>query len=400
MKKLYLVSYSFPPLGRAPGVNRAWFVKYLCDAGWSVEVVTGDRYRSLFLSGQKDETLLEVLPTEVRIHRFDSSSGWLRHDLSAIGARLTGQPTRLRKAWIDDVLTGFTPAGDGVVYAYLPPRDDAVIAEQLAKRYRLPLVLHYTDDYSEVESSTVEEADMLIAVTETIRDSLKVKYGHPNVEVIANGYATEVEVPETATVHDPIRLVYAGSFNLNTRPEYLLKAYRLLRRRDPKLAEMLAIDLYGPRGYYYNIFLRRYCDEVVRYRGYRPLNELMRCLADYDVAFASAARNISFTSKLYHYLNAGLPVLGASSSDTLRNFVNENGIGLACELDTESLAKTLGRLVEEKMNIARWREQVLKIRGSYSLEEQVKRLSALLDKLLMRRRPGVHGAINAEVPDK
>lgn len=386
MKKLYLISYSFPPLGRAPGVNRAWFVKYLCDAGWSVEVVTGDKYRSLFLSGQKDETLLDVLPAEVRIHRFDSSSGWLWHDLSAIGGRLTGQRTRLRKAWIDDVLTGFTPAGDGIVYAYLPPRDDAVIAEQLAKRYRLPLVLHYTDDYMGVEASIVEKADMLVAVTEPIRDSLKARYGHPNIEAVANGYATEMQVREPAATHDAIRIVYAGSFNLNTRPEYLLKAYRLLRRRNPKKAEMLSIDLYGPKGYYYNVVLWRYCDEVVRYLGYRPLNELMRCLPDYDMAFATAARNISFTSKVYQYLNAGLPVLAASSSDTLRSFVNENGIGLSCELDTESLVETLERLVDEKANIPPWREQVLRIRRRYSLEEQVRRLSVLLDKLMSDAR--------------
>ena len=119
MCKVIFISYLFAPLARAAGVNRAYLVKYLAEAGWSVDVITGERYRSLFLVFQKDPRLLEILPAEVKIHRFDSLSGWFWRDLVTVGREIFGKPAPIRRAWIEDAVSNYQPDSNSVVVAVL-----------------------------------------------------------------------------------------------------------------------------------------------------------------------------------------------------------------------------------------------------------------------------------------
>ncbi len=128
--------------------------------------------------------------------------------------------------------------------------------------------------------------------------------------------------------------------------------------------------------------MRRHTHEHVRYGGYLPFEELMRRLPGYDLAFASAAGRIPFTSKLYHYLNAGLPLLAASPDDALRRFVRKHDIGLACALEPVALSQALEQIADDPSALLRWRHNVLAIRGDYSLARQVSRLSELLAGLI------------------
>ena len=73
MKKLYLISYYFAPLGRADGVNRTYLVKYLAEAGWDIDVISCANPHGFIRSFQKDPSLLDVIPPQVKLHPIESN---------------------------------------------------------------------------------------------------------------------------------------------------------------------------------------------------------------------------------------------------------------------------------------------------------------------------------------
>jgi len=383
MCKVIFISYLFAPLARAAGVNRAHLVKYLAEAGWSVDVITGERYRSLFLVFQKDPRLLEILPAEVKIHRFDSLSGWFWRDLVTVGREIFGKPAPIRRAWIEDAVSNYQPDSNSVVVAVLSTVENAVLAYRLAEKHDLPMVLHFVDDTRGVDERIIARASLLCAVTEQIRDNLYARYGHPNIEIVRNGYTEEIEVATEKDVCEPVKIVYAGSFAYSMRPEFLLKAYSLVRRRKPDVANKIQIVFYGHKGgYYYNLHLRHYACDRVRFMGYLNIGELRKALQEYHIGFVSAARDVSFSSKAYSYLNAGLPIFAASNHSGLRDFVTKHNIGVTSRLEVEELAERLEYLVMHREFIQEWRNNVLEVRREFSMQEQVNHLSDMLKSLI------------------
>ncbi len=381
MKKIYLVSYFFAPLGRAEGVARTHFAKYLHEAGWDVTVITGDKYRSFEMNLQADDSLLKMLPSSIEIKRFKSDQGWLQYDIKKT---LRLRPN-LRTSWIDDAMANFEIKEDGVIYSFALPAENAVLAHRLAQKYKLPLVLHYFDDFFEDDPEIVKEAihhaDAIIAITPQIKRNLEQFYGYNNVRMIANGYADFLEFPQKPVVDHPIRIAYAGSFTFRTRPEIFARACQRLIKQNPGLAKNLEVDFFGPDGYYFWLFLRPYLGASVRYKGYLPFNDLMAALTGYDMALATVKGDISFVSKVYHYLNAGLPVFAICENAGLKEFILKNQIGIVVPLKIDEIVEQLKNLLEQKNQILAWRENVLKIRDQYALKNSVLKISDILNNL-------------------
>lgn len=382
MGKIVFVSYLFAPMARAAGVNRAYFVKYLAEAGWDVDVVTGEHYRSLMLVIQKDPSLLEVLPPGVRIHRYDSLKGWLAYDLAALTSRLLGRSYPVRKAWLRDAERHFSPPDGAVVLAILSTPENAILAYRLAEKFDLHLALHFVDNMRGVDPKIIKRAAVVTAVTEYIRDQLREAYGHPHIEVINNGYPSELEVPTQSELSRPLKMIYTGSFTVAGRPERFLRAFKELRHRKPQLGERIELDLYGQKaGYYYNLFLRKFEAPGIRFRGYLGIGSLNRALSQADIGMVCLARDVSFSSKAYSYLNAGLPIFAATTHPGLRDFVREHGVGIACDNEQGAIREALEGLARNPEAVLRWRENVLRIRSEFSLRRQVQKLSALLENL-------------------
>lgn len=379
MKTIYLVSYYFAPLGRADGVNRTYLVKYLSEFGWNMHVITGIEYRSLVLNFQRDPSLLEILPRSVKIHRFESHHGWLVYDFK----KVLGARNNLRSYWIRDVEQNFQPQEEGIFMAVVPPVDNAFLAYNLSRKYNTPLALYYPDDVLDAPAHIVEHAKVIFCVTPQIKESLERNYHHQNIVVVEHGSPEPLEYQATdrKCVGYPIKMVYAGSFNFRTRPEIVGQAYRQLMRKDPSVAQKLCIDLYGPQGYYLWFFLRRYLNDHVCYKGYLPFRKLMCLLSGYDIALTVNHADVAFPSKVFHYLNAGLPIFAVTDHPELVKFVQKYGIGLVGSPDVDQLVIQLTRLISEKDRILGWRNNVLNIRKEFLLRNCLKRIDDSLKEI-------------------
>lgn len=367
MKKIYLISYYFAPLGRADGVNRTLFVRGLTENGWDIEVITGKNYQSLFLNFQKDVSLLDDLPSSVKIHRFTSDNKWLIYDFK----KFFHIKNNFRTSWISEIIKNFHPGTPGIVMGIVPPHDNAMLAYQLSIKYNFPLALYYTDEILDVPDNIVRHAKTLICVTPQIMESLKKTYNHPNIVLIEQGMGGLIDCPIKESVHFPIKMVYAGSFNFRTSPELIGKAFRQLTKQHPNLKESLVIDLYGPQGYYLWLFLKPFLGKNIQYKGYMPFHRLLQNLPEYDMALTINRADVAFPSKVYHYLNAGLPIFAITEHAGLINFIHGNSIGLTSDNDIDNITNQLVALLTNKDLLLEWRKNVLSIRSNHELKKQL-----------------------------
>ncbi len=373
MNKIYFISCYFVPMGRAES-SRAFMVKYFKEEGWEIEVVAGENYKSFILSFQEDPSLWNVIPQGLKIHRFNGRPGWLSYDIK----KILNRPNNVRWHWIKEAEKKLDFREKGIVYAIIPPIDDAILAYRLACKFDCPLVLHYVDDVLDIEKKIVDRADLVLGVTSHIRDVLFNHYGHKNIVVVENGYLSEIEVPPKESIANPLRLVYAGSMTFRTRPEIFAQACHILQKKSPALAENVKIDFYGPENYYPFLFLQKWLNRNMRFKGFLPVAQLGETLCRYDLALASTKGEISFTSKIYQYLNAGLPVVTASDHEGLKGFVERHQIGMAASRDAVDVAEKLREIICNKERILQWRKNVLAIKPKYSLRERIRDISILL----------------------
>lgn len=377
MKTIYLVSYYFAPLGRADGVNRTYLVKCLSELGWDVQVITGLKYRSLILNFQEDPFLLNILPPSVQIHRFESHRGWLCYDLK----KIMGVARNLRNHWIKEA-EKFSPKEKGVFLAIVPPLDNAFLAYKLAEKHGCLLALYYPDEVLEVPAHIVHRAEVIFCVTPEIKKSLEKHYTHPNIIVVEHGFADLAQLPPKDAVHLPLRLVYAGSFNFRTRPEWGAKAYHQLKQKYPSEANKIEIDYYGPDGYYFRLFLQRYLNDHIHFKGYLPFKKLMDVLPEYDMALTVNHADVAFPSKVYHYLNAGLPVFAVTEHPGLMDFIEKYDIGLVSGLAVDEIMRQLMILAVDKEHLLQWRGNILKVRHQFSLSTRMQVMHDALQALV------------------
>lgn len=352
-------------------------VKYLLEEGWDVEVVAGGNYKSFILSFQEDSSLWGVIPKDLKIHRFNGRPGWLKYDLN----KILNKPNNIRWHWIEEAEKNLDFQERGIVYAIVPPLDNAILAYRLACKFDCPLVMHYVDDVLDIEKKIVDRADIVIGVTSHIRDILFNHYRRKNIVLVENGYLAEIEVPSREWIANPLRLVYAGSMTFRTRPEVFAQAYHVLQKKNPALAENIQMDFYGPENYYPFLFLKKWLNRNIKFKGFLPVAQLGETLCRYDLALASTKGDISFTSKIYQYLNAGLPILTASDHEDLKGFIENHQIGIAASRDVEDIAGKLREIICNKEHILQWRKNVLDIKPKYSLRGRIKDISILLKRI-------------------
>lgn len=86
-------------------------------------------------------------------------------------------------------------------------------------------------------------------------------------------------------------------------------------------------------------------------------------------------------SKIYEYINLGLPMLGALPSGDAMDIINQNNYGLACQYnDIRMLINNLKKL-KEKALILKYKENILRERSKWAMGERIKEVVKSLNDL-------------------
>ncbi len=391
MKKLYIISYYFAPLGRADGINRSYLVRYLSELGWNIEVISCLNPHGFMRNFQRDQSLLKIIPSDVRLHPVRSFCWGPAGDIAAI-LRLIPDPfLNWRRSAVEKGID--IVSSPGIIYAVAPPLINILVADEIAEVTGMPLVIDLRDNLFGIPEKTVSRLRGMAASTPF---SLKEMLRHYGIDsrkghVMYNGFPDDAVIQTLDKSDSPckeLKIVYAGLINLDQDPAILIRAIKLLEQRHPAAKGLIQTDFFGPKNYYTRWFLKPYLNEQFRFHGYVPFNEAVKKIASSDMAFSSLRgtrksrgtdKSYCIPSKVYQYIATETPIFAAGPPGALADLIRTEGIGLFAPFsDIGKQADMLYSLLTQRDMLMPMRENIRKLKPKMAMRTQVSGLDRYL----------------------
>ncbi|HOX45043.1 MAG TPA: glycosyltransferase [Myxococcota bacterium] len=389
LRTLYLVSYYFAPLGRADGVNRALLARGLVRRGWRVEVVQCENPSAPLRSFQRDPSLLELLPDDVRRHPI---RGWPWGPVGGL-LQLAGLARDPFGNWAGPALKAareLVRRERGWVVAIVPPATNLRVAFELARETGLPLALDFRDNVRGLPAAWVQACRAVFASTPRSLADMLARYRLPPARgrVVYNGYDEERGAVRRADPPGGLRVVYTGLLNLDQDPACLARALAQ-GHRPPAGGPRVRVDYYGPENYYTRWLLPRHLSAEVRFHGYLPYQAALAEVAAADLGLVSlrpAGNAYRIPSKAIQYLGAGTPLLAVGPDGALRDLVAGERLGLFCRHgQPRALVEALEALAADPRELQAMRARVDAARARFASGAQAGAFADHLDARLAAR---------------
>ena len=377
-----MIAYFYPPMGDGGVFRNLKFTRYLPGQGWLPEVLCGQA-RDYWV---RDESLLEQIPPETRVHRVAGLTGLgvMRRakgggELGSTGRRSTGLFRGLRRlsdlllfpdsyaGWKGPALRRgrkiLAEGGIELIYSSGPPDTVHRVGAALAAESGLPWVADFRDLWYNLHLKTPPtdwhrarharaEAEVLsrasvVTVTEGWRRLLQERGGRP-VTLVRNGFdpADFEKLPEWED-SDPRRvMLHTGKLSLDRSALPFLEGLSRLVALRPGLAEELRVDFLGPRESENEAVLDGLgLAGMVRFLGSRPHREALSRQRAADLLLLLHQREERYRDlvpgKLYEYAGAGRPVLAVAPEGEVQGLVRGYELGWWTPPEAGAVARQL-----------------------------------------------------------
>jgi hypothetical protein len=416
MINILFIAFEFPPLNRGGVYRPLSFVKYLPQSGINPIVVTLDRnsYKDVFDIFTCDETLGDDVRENTTIIPIGADkprplSRWKQ--FSSIYFSIHGNEAKQWKrpfyAAIDKLVTQYSPRA---VFATVPPFSILPLAQNIAAKYRLPLILDFRDAWSQwrtlpygtifhywktlrLERSYFRSADAIIATSRQTLDDFKKL--HPAIPAskfhyVPNGYNGNLQSWQPiATDKSEFTIGYVGSFYftheartqmlepwwrkkghrmlqyiphkqdwLYRSPYFFFKALQELSRKSPVLGKKIRVKFAGKKTPWLGDMIASFgLEEQVFLMGEIPHRDSLLFQRECDALLITSAKQLggkdySIAGKTFEYLQMQRPVISFACEGAQKDLLKQAGTALLCDPDdTERSAKELADLFEGRIRL-------------------------------------------------
>lgn len=404
MKRVLFISYTFPPVGGA-GVQRiAKFAKYLPACQWAVSVLTAANPSvPLF-----DETLCTDIPVDTVIQRattwepsYRLKSTIVRSERSklhpSLGSRTKSFARTLANLLLQpdpQILWAPSAISTGkqllsrlphdVIVASGPPFSAFLIGARLSRRFNIPLVLDYRDEWdisrthwenrsckgfvegtqTWLQARTLRAANQVIATTKLSALQLATRVAQAGatarVEHVYNGYDPD-DFPPLSSPRPrrrKFRITYAGTLWKLTSIEPLVTAAEYISATQPEMAKRLEFVVVGRCTGEQEVVLNRLLATHVQLnrQSYLPHAETVQLMRDSDMLCVlladthDAARVVP--AKIFEYLACKRPVLAIAPPGEMCELLKDNPIAV-CHApgDIQAIAATLAMAIQSPQRL-------------------------------------------------
>jgi len=225
------------------------------------------------------------------------------------------------------------------------------------------------------ERKYLRNADLIITSANSHRLSLenKLPFLKDKIKNTFFGYVERVE-PKEKKISDKLRIVYSGTFSRVQSPELLSKVAQ----------NMEGIEIYFVGNYQeYKPIIPFLQLENSHFIPFLPHDEFLNFMMEkIDVGFVSLASNSlgdGIPSKVYEYINLGLPILGALP--TVEHLINQKGYGIVCQYNDLNCLKEAIETLKNKKEYQKFQDNILKDKNFWAMEERIKEVVLWLKNL-------------------
>ena len=364
MKRVLIITHSFPPLLEARAIQIAKLVRHLPNTGWQPTVLTVDPDKTPI--GQ-DATLKRLLPNDLKIiHTPAFEPQWA----ISILARL--MPSLL---YIPDKQIGWYPyaiktaqrlieqESFDLVFTNAKPFTCHLIGLVLRKKYPIPWAAYFSDPWvdnpyfahintwqvkrnRQQETAVLKIADGLIFNNiETVRLMLGAQGEQdPRVQILPHCYDPDLFAMSAPPSTSPIkRIVHTGNFYGIRSPLPLLRALKKAQDRLPP-HEVLLVGKIDPQ--HQKAIREEGLTDTLKLIDSVPYLESLSYIQMADLLVTIDAPteepSVFFPSKLVDYLGAAKPILGITPpNSTTHRILSDHGHCVADVTNIDHIAQQL-----------------------------------------------------------
>ena len=234
--------------------------------------------------------------------------------------------------------------------------------------------------------------DGIITVSDFIR-KFYVDAGFPSdrLETGYLGVDTRDMAPRSPyTLHDPVRLVFAGGLWEGKGPQVAVTALRLLGQM-PGLPPV-HLDIFGEGSEGFKRYLVDQIHEAdveaqVTFRGFVEVDALIKALTESDLFIFPSIWDEPFAIMPLLALGCGLPLVATRAGGTPEGFVDGETALLIEPNDPQALAGAIERLIQDEALRNRLRENGLRdVQARWSFSAYADRLEEYYQRVIERQR--------------
>lgn len=328
MKRLLIVTATFPPVGGVGVFRVTKFCKYLRDFGWEPIILT----QSPELFPNRDEGFLRDLPDDLQVHR-TGVAAWV-----PFSAR--------EKKWLPVVLKSADRlAREQRFHAVMisgPPFYPSLVGPRLRARYGLPYLIDMRDAWhldpyhtparfadridkclsGWMEPRVIRHASAVLCASPYTMQDYLAHYGDradnpEGIVYLPNGYDPDDFADLDPVPAEPLRMIYAGKLVVGRKTDPFLTALRDLIRGADLTPEALEFVFIGDENRAFREKVAGYgLTSFFRFTGYMPYRECLRWCkgADLLVVFSSGVRHEP-TTKIFDYIGCRRPIMVLGAGD-------------------------------------------------------------------------------------
>lgn len=223
-------------------------------------------------------------------------------------------------------------------------------------------------------------ADLILTSSQYYADVLSEKFTDLSKRIKNNyfGYINKLEIEQYQKKSSKkLRIAYVGTMGHTQQPERLYHAYRALDDDEVEIYFIGNIDRYRP--------LQDIEKEGVHFINFMPHDAFLKFMSEnIDVGFVSLSNDYfgaCFPSKIYEYINLGLPMIGALPNGDGEDIINSKGYGIACHYDDRHCLMEGIKKFKDKNYLNGIRERILEDRDGWSMKKRILEVHKLLEEL-------------------
>lgn len=417
MKKILFISYEFPPL-KVGGVYRPLgFIKYLKEFGYEPIILTLDLESIIHASNRPDldyalgKEIIEQhkiirIPSKLKATSSSKTINFMNIYFNPTGREASGWKENFNK-YASDIIHREKPV---LIFVTAPPFSVISLANELAKKHDLPLVVDLRDAWSNwvvgpyasyfhylrvfwAERKILRVADKIVVTSkQTIADfkNLHSVIANSKYHYIPNGYDGELNTwVNELGVKKEIVIGYVGSFyyspsarkNLLTSwykkrghnilqytpniqdwlyrsPFYFFKAISQLFILHPDLKDKLKVKFAGSKPKWLDEMVKEFAlENTVEFLGVLPHTESIAFQRNTDLLLITSSKVIdgldySIAGKTYEYFQNQKPILAFVCEGAQKEILEESGMAIICDPDNiEKSAQTLFNALAGKVKL-------------------------------------------------
>lgn len=382
--KIYYLTRSYSPYQKGGGpIMRTGAVKYLKELGWDVIVMMPNyKTKELFIDNNICQIPFKTKHIQKLFSLFERLGFYEDYLDKWVESAFEYLKDKINK---DDIV--FATSGGELGMIKLGSLLKDKINCKFVVNFRDPLNYGYMNGLrrdkklhigrEKAHEKYIQNADLIITSSQYYSDTLKKRFSDLSDKIHNNyfGYIREINLSKyIKRQSNKLRIAYSGIMSSTQKPELLYEAYTKLGSDSIELYFIGNKENYKP--------LQSIKDNNVHFIDYLPHEEFLKFMVEnIDVGFVSLVSDYygaCVPSKIYEYINLGLPILGALPEGDGIKIINENNYGYGINYNNMSdLVHALIKFQDsDKFNTKK--NNVIKDKNEWNMKKTILDLDKML----------------------